>query len=276
MSFEVASIRPGDPSKFTPPTIGMNIDDTLIPPGGYFNADFPLPVYIEFAYKFMFTSEQRQAMLAGLPKWVDTQPFVIEARAEGNPTKDQMRLMMQSLLADRFRLAVHFETSEQQALALVLVKPGALGPRIRQHTFGLACDARWTAPTDRTAPTVPPGGFLPTCGAVQVIDGMNHTVMLGARDVPLQSIAAYLAEIPPVMDFGRPVVDQTGLVGMYDFSLYWLPDRSRNSPGASQPSDAQGPSFEDALKDQLGFKLRPMRTAVQILVIDHVEQPSPN
>ncbi len=56
------------------------------------------------------------------PKWIQTEPYEIEARAEGNPTKDQMRLMMQSLLADRFQLAIHFTVREVPILALTLVE----------------------------------------------------------------------------------------------------------------------------------------------------------
>ena len=276
MEFEVASIRPGDPDKFMPPTINLSVEDTSIPPGGRFFADFPLRIYIEFAYKVLLTGEQEKAIVAHLPNWVATQPFVIEARAEGNPTKDQMRLMMQSLLADRFKLALHFETRVQPALALVLAKSGVPGPRLRLHAQGLACDAKWVASPDRAAPTVPPGEFLPGCGVFAAISGANHTILFGARNVTLHSIAANLGIIPPVAQFGRPVVDQTGLAGMYDFSLNWLPDRSKDSPGASEPPDAQGPSFEDALKDQLGLKLKPTHAVVPILVIDHIEQPSPN
>lgn len=79
-------------------------------------------------------------------------------------------------------------------------------------------------------------------------------MLLGARNIPLRSITAYLASIPPGMVFGRPVVDQTGLDGMYDFSLNWLPDRSGSAAGAGEPLDAQGPTFEEALRDQLGLK----------------------
>ena len=74
---------------------------------------------------------QRQAMLARLPEWVTTDRYAIEARAEGNPTKDQMRLMVQSLLAERFLFAAHFESRVFSALALALVKPGKAGPRLR-------------------------------------------------------------------------------------------------------------------------------------------------
>jgi hypothetical protein len=71
----------------------------------FHTADFALLGYIGFAYNLMLSREQQDSMVAGLPKWVSTDSFGIQAVAEGNPTKDQMRLMVQSLLADRFRLA---------------------------------------------------------------------------------------------------------------------------------------------------------------------------
>jgi bla regulator protein blaR1 len=277
MSFEVASIRPGDPGKFIYPTINLSVEDTPIPRDGYFKADFPLLVYIEFAYKIMLTPKQERATVANLPKWVVSEPFVIEAKAPTiDGTKDQMRLMMQSLLADRFKLAVHFETQEQPALVLVPDRPGKLGPRLRPHALGLACDAKWSAPPDRTSLSVPPGEFVPVCGAFQAMDVADHTILFGARNVTMQSIAGNLGIIPPVAEFNRPVVNRTGLAGTYDFSLNFLPDRSGNPSGATEPLDAPGASFELALKDQLGLKLKPARAPIQILVVDHIEQPSPN
>ena len=275
MSFEVASIRPGEPGKFTPPSFALSIDDSPVPPGGRFTADFPLPVYIEFAYKMMPTREQRDAMLAHLPAWVATQPFVIEAKTPiANPTKDQVRLMMQSLLADRFKLAVHFETHEMPILAIVLAKPGATGPRLRPHAEGLACDAKLTAPADPTSPSVPPGGFVSICGNVALTRGTNNTFVLGARNLPMEHIALYL---PTVYNFGRPVIDQTGLTGTFDFTLSWVPDPDSSPAFLSDSStDLEGTPFFGALKDQLGLKLKPTRAPVQTLVIDHVEQPSPN
>lgn len=276
MEFEVASIRPAEPGASWRSNIGF-FDDGPIPPGGDLKADVSLPTYIEFAYKMMLMPKQEETIVSHLPKWVGSQSFVIEAKAPtADITKDQMRLMMQSLLADRFKLVVHFETQEQPALALVLIKEGRAGPRLRPHAEGLACDAKWTAPVDRTAASVPPGGFMPTCGDVAVIFGPNHTFILGARNVTLHFLAANLGTIPAVADFGRPVVDQTGLAGTYDVSLNWLPDHGGNPSGATEPADTQEPFFEEALKDQLGLKLKPTRARIQTLVIDHVEQPSPN
>jgi uncharacterized protein (TIGR03435 family) len=274
MEFEVASIHRGDPDKFIRANVGMGIEDTSVPPGGRFIADFPLLNFITFAYKQQLTQEQRDRMLSHLPGWISSQPFVIEAKANGNPTKDQLRLMMQSLLADRFKLAVHFEARQTHVLAVELVKPGVTGPRLRPHSEGLACDAKWSAPSDPTSPAVAPGGFLPACGNVALRDGPNQTILFGGRNVPMEHIALYL---PAVYSLGRAVIDQTGLTGRFDFSLDWAPDPDGSVDTAFGGStDLEGSSFFGALKDQLGLKLKQTTAPIQTLVIDHVEQPSPN
>lgn len=274
MAFEVATIKPAEPGKRIQPNIGLNMDDEPIPPGGRLLVQGTIPALIDFAYKILSTHEQQDAMLAHLPKWVATDDFVIQAKAEGNPSKDQMRLMMQSLLADRFKLALHFETQEMPALALVLDKSGKIGPRLRPHADGLPCDAKWTSPPDPSSPSVAPGGFMPFCGANALMFTPHHSVLVGARGVTLQYIASY---IPQWQGFGRPVVDRTGLAGMYDFSLDSIPESNDTSPpGTDAQLDMGAPNFLAALKEQLGLKLQPTRARIQVPVIDHVEQPSPN
>ena len=121
MAFDVASVKllkPG--SRFRPPNFPLGGDgfktDSGENPHGRLSVAFPLPRYMEFAYKLTLQPDLRQAMVARLPKWVDTDNIDIEAKAAGNPTKDQMRLMMQSLLAERFHLAVHYETQEMPSM----------------------------------------------------------------------------------------------------------------------------------------------------------------
>jgi bla regulator protein blaR1 len=154
--------------------------------------------------------------------------------------------MMQSLLADRFKLAVHFESREQPALALILVKPPTLGPRIRPHSQGLSCDAKWTAPLDRGSSSVPAGGILPTCGAFNAIDTPKHTVLFGARDVTLKSLAANLGIIPIVSRFSRPVVDETGIQGSFDLSVEFSPERGDSQ--SANALDTEGLSLEEAVE----------------------------
>jgi uncharacterized protein (TIGR03435 family) len=101
-----------------------------------------LAEFVYCAYKLWLPRDREESMISHLPKWVATDTFSIQAKVEGNPTKDQMMLMMQSLLADRFKLALHFEAQEVPVLALSLVKPGKLGPRLHPHADGPSCDVR--------------------------------------------------------------------------------------------------------------------------------------
>src|SRR5262245_43809709 len=101
MSFEVASVRPSENRDFD--AFPLSSDNAFKPTGGLFKASFPLRVYIEFAYKLFVTPEQREDWLSRAPKWVATDNYAIQAKAPiDNPTKDQFRLMFQSLLAERF------------------------------------------------------------------------------------------------------------------------------------------------------------------------------
>ena len=111
MAFEVASVRLAKTPRL--PGFPLNNGDAK-PPGGRFSASFPLWIYIEFAYKLDVF--QWGEIRAQLPKWANDD-YAIDAKADGNPTKDQMRLMMQSLLADRFKLRVHSESKEVPVLA---------------------------------------------------------------------------------------------------------------------------------------------------------------
>jgi uncharacterized protein (TIGR03435 family) len=272
--FDVTSIHRSEPGAFLKPNMVLNSEDTPVPPSGLFVADFPLQIFIEFAWKITPSHEQEDAMLAHLPRWVATDHFVIRAQFTGNPTKDQVRLMMQSLLADRFKLATHFEERDVPVFALVLDRQGKVGPRIRPHSEGPSCSKTLAVPADRTSPSVFPGGFLSHCGGVQALDGPNHTMLVGARNLTLDHLAGYLSDFD---DPGRPIVDQTGLSGAWDFSLNWLPERGGSSPaGPIEFPDADGPSLFEALQEQLGLKLKPTKASIPVLVIDHVEQPSPN
>src|SRR5215470_1477536 len=105
-AFAVASVKV-DSGPFRSPNFPLDSGDAYRPVGNRFSADFPLATYITFAYKLSLGPDQRQAMFAHLPDWVSTERYAIEARGEGFPTKDQMRLMVQSLLAERFKLSVH-------------------------------------------------------------------------------------------------------------------------------------------------------------------------
>ena len=127
MAFEVASVKPSK-GAFVPPSLPLTPWDDNIATNGRFRADDTLSAYIQFAYK-LWPNEPQSREFSHLPKWAATDRYSIEARAAtGNPTKDQMRLMVQSLLADRFHLAVHFEDREVPVFELRLAKAGQPGP----------------------------------------------------------------------------------------------------------------------------------------------------
>jgi bla regulator protein BlaR1 len=280
MEFEIASVKPSPQGEFRPPNFPLDNGDSFINlgngelPRGRFSARFPLIVYITFAYKIWPSPEQRRAMLAHLPNWVTTDSFDIAARAPmSNVTKDQMRLMMQSLLAERFHLAAHFEMQTLSVLALVVAKPGRLGPDLRSHEKGPPCN--WPAgnrPEDKNV-------FPAVCDAYVAIIQPNGMMRVGSRNTTMELMASAIQG-----EAGRPVVDHTGLLGRFDFKLEWMHETNGAAPAggptpaAPSPVDSQppGPTFFQALNDELGLKLEATKAPVPVLVIDHVERPSEN
>lgn len=248
IGFDVASVRQNKSDAMPVSNFPPGPEDT--PVGGLFSASgSTLYQYISLAYDF--TIFDYQLLKSRLPQWVFTDRFDIQARAGGNPTKAQIRLMMQSLLADRFKLAMHFETREVPEFALVPAKPGTTGPQLHPHSDRAPCST--ASPCGGLdSPPNPPGQFK-----------------IGARNVTMGFIANVLA----TSELGRPVVDRTGLTGNFDFTLTWTPNISA-SPDFTP--DRSGPTYIDALKEQLGLKLESTRGPYRIPVIDHVERPDEN
>jgi bla regulator protein BlaR1 len=275
MSFEVASVRQSKPEDFKPPNFPLDPSDNYSGshlPRGRFYAVFPLSSYIGFAYKQWLTPKSRESLVANLPKWVATDFFEINARAEGSPTKDQMRLMMQSLLADRFNLKVHFETQQVPVYALILEKSGKTGPKLRPHADGPPCTP--PPPQDSHGPLANAADIFPArCDSFALVDGPNGTMLFGSRNSTMGQIAASIADT----DLDRPVVDQTGLEGRFDFAIEWKPDsEDSSSPGAIVSLESMGVTFLSALGEQLGLKLIPTKAPVRVLIVDHVDRPSEN
>jgi bla regulator protein BlaR1 len=264
MTFEVASIRPSKPDTFTPPNFALSPDDSYISTGGIFTADFPVATYIEFAYKL--NPDQGRLMRASLPKWATAEAFEIHARSENqNSTKDQMRLMMQSLLADRFKLAFHFETQQVPVLALTLIKPGKTGPRLRPHADGPPCDVSTPPPASSGSENIL-AVYPARCDEYDMDATPGRMVLLGSRNTTMDLLAHSLNNVGRL---GRPVVDRTGLNGRFDFTMEWTPEPNRhaNADADIQP-DAQGTTFLEAVKEQLGLKLESTKAALDVLVID--------
>jgi uncharacterized protein (TIGR03435 family) len=215
------------------------------------------------------------SLIPTLPKFVMSDRFDIEAHAGGNPTKDQMRLMMQSLLADRFKLAIHLETRQLPVFALVLDKTGKTGPQLQPYPDGTPCDSSQATGTGAAGGGPPQlvGGVFPViCGGYAGMpSSVPGRIHVGARNVTIQIIADQFPGLLNTID--RPVYDRTGLTGTYDFSLEFSPEVP---PGANFQADQSGPTFLEALKDQLGLKLESQTGPVDVYVVDHIEEPSPN
>jgi len=122
LSFEIASVKPNKSSDRPSSNFPLGPGDVYVRNGGYFSAtNQPLILYILFAYKIM--GNQIQYLTPQLPEWVTTDRFDIQARAESDPGKEGMRMMMRALLADRFKFAVHMESRDVPVLALFFRSP---------------------------------------------------------------------------------------------------------------------------------------------------------
>ena len=223
-AFDVASVKPDNSAEDSDSNFPLGAGDVYTPNGGFFSAkNFPLVTYIAFAYKLRV--DQTSFLLPELPKWASTERFDIQARSGGNPSKDEMRLMMRSLLADRFKLVVHHETRQLPVLEVVLAKPGKTGPQLQPHSNDWPCPSHIPPPSAAgQSPTQPsshafPGGLPPLCkGIFQLPSSAPGLFHVGARNVTVQFIADYFSG---VSSFGRPFLDRTGLGETVDFSLEW-------------------------------------------------------
>jgi uncharacterized protein (TIGR03435 family) len=212
---------------------------------------------------FNLSGYEYRAVRAQLPKWALAQAFDIQARAAGNPSVDQMRLMVRSLLADRFKFAMHYEDRQAPFFALVLARPGKLGPQIRAYRND-------EEPCTTASPPVGivSGDFPAMCGLPQWLEPtQTGLTRVGFRNVSMQQIATYTSGLG---ELDRPVLDRTGLSGTFDLVVGY--DRNANSPN----SEPIGPTLFEAMKDQLGLKLESQTGPVRTFVLDHIEEPSAN
>ncbi len=249
------------------------LGDGPVADGGlYLAKNIKLIQFIAFAYKL--TQVQLQSVVDQAP-WTAEDRFDIEARAEGNPTKDQYRLMMQSLLADRFRLAAHYETRVLPVYKLVLDKPGKLGPQLRLHLADdPVCASKKDNPIDYQNLKVDQQGFPEVCGGpLGMVPSSAGRMRSGGRNVPIARFAAVETGVGSV---DRPMVDHTGIEGNVDYVLEWERVFSNAGPGIQFESDDSALTFQGALKAQLGIKMVSGKEPVQVFLIDHIEHPTPN
>jgi uncharacterized protein (TIGR03435 family) len=268
-AFDTASIKPNKSAAH----VERATSQVRIQPGGRFTAtNANLRALIQHAYQLK-PAEGR--LISGVPDWANSAGFDIEAKAEGNPSADQIRLMEQSLLAERFKLVVHHELRQAPIYALVVAKIGKTGPQLLPHSDAAAClkiDPSRALPAFDPNSTPPPP---PSCGS---IIGGDHR--LAGNKVTMEMLATGLGAILPAF-VGRPVVDRTGLAGVFDFELKFTPplpppSGSQSSSDASAADSTAPPDIFTALPEQLGLRLESTRGPVDVLVIDHIEEPSPN
>ena len=180
--------------------------------------------------------------------------YDLDARAGKDATDDQVRLMMQSLLEDRFKLKVHRETREIPEFELTVFKG--------KSKMTPAKDAPMTVKIqelDRVIPlTTPPG----QCGTTMWHEG-GHMICHAA------TMDRILIEIRSLMR--APVVDRTGLTGTYDLNVRFMPEDRKTDPDYTTV-----PALPEALQETLGLKLEKGKGPVEVLVIDHIEKPSEN
>jgi uncharacterized protein (TIGR03435 family) len=277
-TFEVASVKPNKSDDRPHSSFPLGPGDAYAPNGGLFSAtNYPLVSYIFFAYRI--AGSQEQVLLPQLPDWTKTERFDIQARAEGTPGKDDMRMMMRALLADRFKLAIHNETRDVPVTAFVLAKSGKTGPQLRLHGNGAPCTAVASAAVAQ-APLQTVDGDLPApCNGIFVMPpSVPGRQRFAARNVTMAFIADSLTG---AAHSGQAMVDKTGLTGTFDFTLEWTPDSTSDAagplpPGAEVSPDSNALTLQEALRDQLGIRLQPEKTAINVIVLDHIEHPSAN
>jgi uncharacterized protein (TIGR03435 family) len=256
-AFEVASVKPNR-SGTTQANAGLQ-------PNGVNLINLPLRGIIQIAYGI-----QQPAKLVGVPDWTITERFDIVGRTAGNASGDEIRLMLQSLLVDRFKLVARRDTRPLDAYALVLArKDGRLGDHLRPSTSNCTPPptvAGAGARSNGGQPTTAPAS-ADMCGPRT--GGAGRLILEGSPIAQFTSLLALTA--------GRAIVNKTGLTGRYDIDLTYVPERpgpgfaTDNAPAANDPN---APSLFTALQEQLGLKLERDQQPQDVLVIERVERPT--
>jgi len=223
---------------------------------------------ISYAYGITFDGE-----LLGGPKWIGTERFNIAAKPDDAETAaltglsqddvdEQMRLMVQTLLAERFGLRVGFAKKEAPVYELVVAKGGLKCKKVGAETPLAKMPPprfHWTA---LPPPPPPPRGWTPP--SPEESRTLTQAMHIRTQYWPFWLVVTALSHEPEVG--GRVVLDKTGLEGNYDCEMSW----------SRAGSDGSGPSFFTAIQEQMGLKLEPAKGLVEVVVIDYIERPSEN
>lgn len=249
--FDVVSIKPNT-SREHAVQIGA-------PSPGRFRAE---NVWLRFLIQVAWNVKDYQ--VSGGPGWAASDRFDIDATTAGTATFEQMRAMLQALLENRFRLALHRESKELPVYELIVPRAPIKLPLPKEGS----CVAQ-----SPNSPPPPPGGHSPTvCGSISFSPrSLNGTA------ISMQQFITALANI-----LQRPVIDKTGFTSAFNADLHWIADQT--TPGLMAPDLPQpevpaadaGPTIFTVLQEQLGLKLQPAKGPVEVLVVDRAEKPSAN
>jgi uncharacterized protein (TIGR03435 family) len=248
-TFEVATIKKNE--------LGGPLSGIQRQAGGRVTiTNMTLRTLITFAYQI--TGFQ----LDGGPGWTDRDRFDILAKVNGNPTwgnpgsglPDPAQVAMQSLLAERFKLRVHRAMREMDVYALVLAKPGTLGPAVMPSTN----DCKAMVEQIRQGKIPAPGPAAPGLPTPCSILGGPGRITFDGYGMP--QVANML-----IGQAQRMVIDRTGLSGNWQFVLTFAPEGS---------TDSNAPSFFTALQEQVGLKLESTKAPIEVTVIDSAEHPT--
>ena len=209
-----------------------------------------------------------QIPIEGGPSWIDSDRYTIDATTSG-PQKAAMMQgpMLQALLEDRFGLRIHRETKEVAVYDLTV---GKGGPKLKPFKPGSCVPIDFLSLSRQEIAALSPDvNYCHSRGTVK-----NGIVVV---DSPATSVDDFARRsLSGAVD--RPIVNKTGISGLFDFHLEYVPDE--NSPlshrGGSDFNAAAGPSIFTALQEQLGLKLLPAKGPGELLVIDRVQKPSEN
>jgi uncharacterized protein (TIGR03435 family) len=270
-AFEVATIKPNASAQ----DAATGRRGVAYKPGGRIIAtNAPLRLLIQFAYAphdspFQGHSDPLGAsQVIGGPAWIDSDGYDIEAKPESNTDQKHAWLMLQTLLADRFRLTLRRETRELPVYNLTAKKSGLKLPPAKDIT----CLSFPPGTTPEPRPGTSDCGYAP--------------LFLSSTELRIEGRKLHMADL--VRDLaralGQPVLDKTGFTGEFDIDLNYTNEDDMKTPGSAAPDDAGGNrlpadpnlSLVFAAMDQLGLKLQLAKGPIEVLVVDHAERPTPN
>lgn len=244
LEFDVASVKPANPQQTG---FAIRGGPGTSEPVRLTYSNVPLQRILLTAYGIKTASE-----LSG-PSWMETAKYDIAANIPAGTTAEQLNIMLQNLLAERFHLTLHHETKEFSVYELIFGKGGSK-LKASDLTASSTPSLDGTTTDKNGFPNPPPGRSI-----VMRYSLKGRLRMTGRLQTPEQ-IAQMLSGY-----VGNPVVNKTGLTGKYDFTLEFAEDYS---PESTEPA----PSVSTAVQEQLGLRLDKTKALLDVFVIDHIDK----